>query len=384
MISLNEPKFDENDKKAIKECIESGWVSSVGKNIEKFENRISNYTKSPYAIACINGTSALHISMVLSGVASNTEVITPSLTFIATINAIKYSGANPIFMDSDHSYCINVNKTIEFIKNNTIIKKINNKEICFNKKTNKIIKALIIVNVFGNATKLDELVNLCKSYNISLIEDATESLGTIYTKGKYKNKHCGTIGLFGCLSFNGNKIITSGGGGMILTKSKLLAKKARYLINQSKDDPINFIHNNIGYNYRLSNLHASLGLSQFKKIQYILNKKRFIHNLYKKLILKNINYSIMTAPDYCDSNNWLNILIIKNNKIKLKNIIKIMQKNKISVRPLWYPNHLQKPFIKYQNYKIKNTLKLLSSSICLPSSYILTVKEIHKIIKLLP
>lgn len=384
MIALNEPTFDKTDIDIVKKCISSGWVSSAGKNIDKFEKKISDYTGSKYAIACINGTSAIHISILLSGAMPGSEIIVPSLTFIATINAIKYSNCEPIFMDSNNNFCLDVDKTIDFIKNHTKIKIKNKKKYCINKKTNKIISAIIPVHVFGNAVRLEKLITICNNYNIKIIEDAAESLGTTYTAGKYKNKHCGTIGTLGCLSFNGNKIITTGGGGIILTNSKTLSEKAKYLINQSKDDPINFIHNNIGYNYRLSNLHASLGLSQLNKINVILNKKKFVYNTYRKLLENKSHYSLMSSPNFCNTNKWLNILLIKNNSINLKDLIDKMLVNKISVRPIWYPNHLQVPYKKNQSFKITNTMKLLKTSICLPSSATLNIKEINKIIDLLP
>ena len=244
MIPLNEPTFDKKDIDIVKKCFSSGWVSSAGKNIDKFEKKISEYTGSKYAIACINGTSAIHISILVSGAIPGSEIIVPSLTFIAIINAIKYSNCDPIFMDSNNNFCLDIDKTIDFIKNHTKIKIKDQKKYCINKKTNKIISAIIPVHVFGNAVRLEKLITICNKYNIKVIEDAAESLGTTYITGKYKNKHCGTIGTLGCLSFNGNKIITTGGGGIILTNSKILAEKSKYLINQSKDDPINFIHNN--------------------------------------------------------------------------------------------------------------------------------------------
>ena len=384
MIPLNEPVFDKEDVKIVNKCISSGWVSSAGKNIEKFENKIAEYTGSRYAVACINGTSAIHISLLVSGVKPNTEIIVPSLTFIATINAIKYSNCDPIFMDSGNDYCLDVNKTIEFINIHTKIKKIGSKKYCINTKTNKIISGIIPVHVFGNAVNLDKLILVCKNNNIKVIEDAAESLGTVYTNGKYKSKHCGTIGDLGCISFNGNKIITSGGGGIILTNNRIFAEKAKYLINQSKDDPINFIHNNVGYNYRLSNLHASLGLSQLKKINLVIKKKKIVYDNYKKLLSNNYNYSLMESQNHCNTNKWLNILLIKNNNIDIKAIISKMLRNNISVRPIWYPNHLQIPYKKNQRFKISNTNKLLKTSLCLPSSSSLSIKDINKIIKLLP
>ena len=288
MISLHEPLFAGNEQKYIKNCLDRGWVSSAGKYVDIFEKKITKFTGAKYAVACINGTSALQVSLKLVGVKKGDEVIVPSLTFIAPVNAIDYNNAKPIFMDCDEYYTIDVNKTVDFINKETrIIKKKvsgNDLTITVNKKTGNRITAIIIVHIFGNASRLDKLVNLCRKKNIALIEDAAESIGTIYTLDKFKKKHTGTIGTVGCLSFNGNKIITTGGGGMILTNSQKIAKKARYLTTQAKDDPIYSIHNEVGYNFRLTNIQAALGLAQLESLSKYIKKKKIIHERYKKKI----------------------------------------------------------------------------------------------------
>ena len=274
MISLHEPSFVGNERKYIKNCLDQGWVSSAGKYVNIFETKIAKYTGAKYAIACINGTSALQISLKLVGVKKSDEVIVSSMTFIAPINAIDYNNAKPIFMDCDEFYNIDVNKTIDFLnkETRTINQKVNGKDLTFtiNKKTGNRIKAIIIVHVFGNAARISRLVNLCKKKNIALVEDAAESIGTFYKLGRYKKKHTGTIGKIGCLSFNGNKIITTGGGGMILTDSGKIAKKAKYLTNQAKDDSIYSVHDEVGYNFRLPNILAALGLAAFPKTWTII------------------------------------------------------------------------------------------------------------------
>ena len=219
MISLHEPLLAGNEWKYVKNCLDQGWVSSAGKFIDIFEKKIAKYTGSKYAVACINGTSALQISLKLTGVKRGDEVIVPSMTFISPINAIHYNGAMPVFMDNDEYYTIDINKTIDFLnkETQTIVRNkfSRNPIVTINKKTGNRIAALIIVHVFGNAAKLDKLVDVCRKKNIALIEDAAESIGTFYLSGKFKNKHTGTVGKIGCLSFNGNKIITTGGeGGM--------------------------------------------------------------------------------------------------------------------------------------------------------------------------
>jgi len=381
MINLHEPLIGGKEWNYIKHCLDIGWVSSAGKYIDIFENKIAKYTKSKYAIACINGTSALQISLKLAGVKDNEEVIVPSMTFIAPINAISYNNAKPIFMDINENYTIDENKTLNFLykETKTIKKKKLKKSSIFtiNKKTGKRISALVVVHVFGNATKLDKLADVCKKKNISLIEDAAESLGTFFKSGKYKNKHTGTIGKIGCLSFNGNKIITAGGGGMILTNDIRIAKKAKYLITQAKDDAIFSVHNEIGYNFRLTNIQAALGLAQFMSLKKYLKKKKLIHKRYKKNINNIKGLKISDAPIFASSNYWLNILEIKKNLSlkKLLKIIKYLWKNGIEVRPLWRPNHLQKQYKGCQKYKLDNVNKFYKNRLCLPSGVQLTSKQ---------
>ena len=381
MISLHEPMFAGNERKYIKNCLDRGWVSSAGKYVDIFEKKIAKYTGAKYAVACINGTSALQVSLKLVGVKKGDEVIVPSMTFIAPVNAINYNNAKPIFMDCDEHYTIDVNKTVDFIneETRTIKKKIsgNNLTITVNNKTGNRITAIIVVHALGNAVKLGKLVNLCRKKNIALIEDAAESIGTFYTLNRFKEKHTGTIGTIGCLSFNGNKIITTGGGGMILTKSRKIAKEAKYLTTQAKDDPIYSIHNEVGYNFRLTNIQAALGLAQLESLSKYIKKKKIIHERYKKKINKIKGLFISNTSHYARCNYWLNILEIYNNtsKKKLSKIIKYLSKNGIEVKPLWHPNHLQKKYKNCQTYKLDNVNNIYQNRLCLPSSPQLTMKQ---------
>ena len=374
MINLHSPSINKDAINYLKKCVKTGWVSTGGNLVTQFEKKIENITGSKYAIACNSGTSALHISLKLAGVQSGDEVIVPSLTFVATINAILYNSCSPIFMDSDNFYNIDEDKTIEFLKKNTI----KMKNFTYNKKTRKKISAILITHVWGNAANLNKLLKECKKRKIIIVEDASESLGTRYKKN---NRHTGTLGLLGVLSFNANKIITTGSGGAILTSNPVLAKRARYLTTQAKDDPIYFVHNDIGYNYRMSNISAALGLSQIKQIKFFLKKKKLIREFYFSRLEKVKNLQLAKTPEYSKNNNWLNILKI-NNKFKYSRdrLINNMIKNNISVRPVWKLNHLQKPFKKFQQYKIKNAINLVKYSLCLPSSPSLTKRELKKII----
>ena len=381
MIPLSVPNLKGNESKYLRRCVKTEFVSSVGQFVKLFEKKISKFTKSKYSVACTSGTGSIHLALKVIGCEQNDEVIVPTITFAATVNPIVYEKARPIFMDCDKYYTIDVDKTVDFLnkKTRTIKKKIsgNNLSITINKKTGNRIAAIIAVHIFGNAVKLDKLFGICKKKNITLIEDAAESLGTFYKSGKFKKRHTGTIGAVGCLSFNGNKIITSGGGGMILTNNWQIAKKARYLTTQAKDDPIYSIHNEVGYNFRLTNIHAALGVAQLETISKYIKKKKIIHERYKKKINKIKDLFVSNTSHYAKCNYWLNILEIKKNlsKKKLSKIIKYLDKSGIEVRPFWHPNHLQKKYKNCQKYKLDNVNKVYQNRLCLPSSPQLTAKQ---------
>ena len=270
MIPLSVPNISGKEWEYVKECLDTEWVSSAGKYVDKFESDVAKYVNSKYAVACTNGTSALQVSLRLVGVEANTEVIVPSLTFVAPVNAIVYNNASPVFMDVDEYYNIDIFKTINFIENETQYKN----GYSYNKMTKKRISALLPIHMWGNAVNLEDLIPICEERNISIIEDASESLGSYYIEGKYKNQFTGSVGKLGCLSFNGNKIITTGGGGMILTNDKTLAEKAKYLTTQAKDDPVRYFHNDIGYNFRLTNVQAAIGVAQLKQLKKFLKEKK--------------------------------------------------------------------------------------------------------------
>ena len=379
-ISLHEPVFNGNELKYLSQCIKSTWVSTSGYFISKFESKIASYLNVKNAIACNSGTASLHVSLLVCGVKRNDEVIVPTITFIAPINAVRYVGADPIFMDSDEYFNLDEDKTIEFIKNCTVFKKGNT----INLKTKKIIRAIILVHTFGNPCKIKKLKSLCKKRCIKIIEDASESLGSKYNKSYLKNQFTGTIGDIGCISFNGNKIITAGAGGMIVTNNNIFAKKIRYLIKQAKDNDFEYIHNEIGYNYSQTNVQAAIGLAQFEKLDKILKWKKSIHNSYSRLLKDNKNFTIYSTPSYSESNYWLNILRIESlKKIDKIKLMKLLIKNGIYVRPIWQLNHLQKEYKLCQNYKITNALALLDRSICLPSSYNLKKNDLKRIVSII-
>ncbi len=379
-IPLSVPSLKGNELKYVKNCVDTEWVSSAGKYVVKFENEIASYTKSKYAIACVNGTAALQVSLRLAGVVKGDEVIVPTLTFIAPINAVIYNNAHPVFMDADNYYNIDVEKTIDFIENETFFKNGNS----FNKRTNRRVSAIIPVHVWGNACNLEDLINICNSRNISIVEDASESLGTVYNHGKLKNSHTGSVGRLGCISFNGNKIITTGGGGMIITNDKKLAEKAAYLTTQAKNDPIRYVHDEVGYNFRLTNIQAALGVAQLENMANYLVKKNSIFNFYKDALDKIEGISIACSPRYASNNHWLNILKIEQNyPLDREKLMRRLEKSNIQSRPVWALNHLQKPFKKFQNFKIDNASSLVEESLCIPSSVNLLDEDLIRIMSVL-
>lgn len=381
MIALSEPFINGNEWKYIKECLDSNWVSSAGKFVGAFEDKICEFTGVKHAIACINGTSALHISLIVAGVVANDEVIVPTLTFIAPVNAIKYVNADPVFMDCDNYYNIDVQKVARFLENETYIKD----GFTYNKKTFKRISAIIPVHVFGNAVQMESLQQLCNQYNIAMIEDATEALGTWYTSGSLAGKHAGTTGVLGCLSFNGNKIITTGAGGMILTNDSGLAERCKYLTTQAKDDPINYIHESVGYNYRMSNIQAAFGLAQLEQLPSFLDRKKQNYNVYKSKLQQYKDIKIKDVPAYAANNYWMYALML-NGKIGKRGfgpLIKTLEENGIQTRPVWQLNHLQTPYLKYQAYEISNALDLRNRTLNIPCSVGLTNDEIDHVVTVL-
>ena len=326
-IPLHEPRFIGNEKKYLNECIDSTFVSSVGKFVDEFEEMVARFSGAKYAVATSNGTSALHIGLKLVGVDGSCEVITQPLTFIATVNAISYCNAKPIFVDVDRETLgLSPSKLKEFLEEFTIL---NENGECINKSTNKIIKACIPMHTFGHPCKIDEIVEICDSYNIAVVEDAAESLGSYY-----KGKHTGSFGKVGVFSFNGNKIITAGGGGMLVTDDEQLAKKAKHITTTSKvPHPYEYTHDEIGYNYRLTNLAAALGVAQMENIQLFIDKQRYLAKKYE-VFFKDTNIDFIKEPKDSKSNYWLNTVILKDRQTR-DEFLKYTNDNGIMVRPIW-------------------------------------------------
>jgi UDP-N-acetylbacillosamine transaminase len=327
-IPLHEPRFIGREKALVSEAIDSTFVSSVGKFVDQFEEDLSNYTKSEKSIAVVNGTSGLHLALHMSGVTKGDLVITQAMTFVATCNAIKYCHADPIFIDVDletMGLCpIALNK---WLCENAII---DNSGTCINLSDKRKIKACIPMHTFGHPAKIDDILVICNDWGIALIEDAAESLGSIY-----KNKHTGTFGIMGVLSFNGNKIITTGGGGAILCGSELY-KKGKHLSTTAKvPDNIHFFHDKVGFNYRMPNLNAALGCAQLESLEVFIAKKRQLAKDYISTF-KDTEINFFEEPKDCRSNFWLNTIICVD-KMHRDSILNITNKHNIMTRPLWTP-----------------------------------------------
>lgn len=325
-IPLHAPVFPGNEKKYVNDCIDSTYVSSVGEYVTKFEKLICDFTGVKFAIATTNGTSALHMSLILAGVERDTEVITQALTFVATTNAIAYLGAHPSFIDSSVDNLGMCPKSLaQFFDEHVEMRD----GFAFNKVTNRRIRACVPMHVFGNPVDTDSLVSICDKYNVTLIEDAAESLGSYY-----KNEHTGLKGKMSTLSFNGNKIITCGGGGMIITNDEVIAKRAKHLTTTAKRPHAwEFYHDEVGYNYRLPNLNAAVACAQMESLPSFINNKRETAELYKSFFSAS-NIKFLSESAQCKSNYWLNALQIKN-RAERDLFLEITNKSGVMTRPLW-------------------------------------------------
>jgi len=359
-IPLHEPRFIGNEKKYLNDCIDSTFVSSVGKYVDQFEKEFASKVGSKYAIATVNGTAALHISLILADVKKEDEVITQPLTFIATCNAISYIGAKPIFVDVDlDTMCLSPESLKNFLENNCEL--IENK--CINKTTGKIIKACVPMHTFGHPCKIDEIKKICDDWNIPLVEDAAESLGSYY-----KEKHTGTFGKVGAFSFNGNKIITSGGGGVIVTDDEALAKKAKHLTTTAKvPHPFEYVHDEIGFNYRMPNLNAALLVAQLEQLDEFVENKKELALKYDEFFKSIDNIDFIKESENSSSNYWLQAVILKDIKTR-DEFLEFTNKNGVMTRPIWKLMNELKMFKDAQSADLKNAKYLEERVVNIPSS----------------
>ncbi|OQY05514.1 MAG: aminotransferase DegT [Bacteroidetes bacterium 4572_117] len=361
-IPLHEPRFWGNEKKYVADCIDSTFVSSVGKYVDRFEQMVAEYSGAKYAIATVNGTAALHIALLLAGVKNNDEVITQPLTFIATANAINYCNAKSVFVDVDkENMGLSAEKLIEFLNEFAEMK---DDGFCYNKTSKRRIKACVPMHTFGHPVKIDEIKKVCDKYNIVLIEDSAESPGS-----KYKGKHTGTFGELGILSFNGNKTITTGGGGMILTDNEDLAKLAKHITTTGKiPHKWEYVHDMTAYNYRMPNLNAALGCAQLEQLDDFIDKKRKLFDLYGDFF-KNSEIHLFKEPENCFSNYWLQTVILQDRAERDKFLAYTNSKG-IMTRPIWQLLNKSEMYSNAQCADLSNSQWFEDRAVNIPSSVI--------------
>ncbi|WP_115642378.1 LegC family aminotransferase [Clostridium putrefaciens] len=379
-IPLSVPNLNGKELEYVTHAVKTEWVSTGGPYVNEFENKVAEYVKCKGAVSCQNGTSGLHIALQVCGVSKDDEVIVPTLTFIAAVNPVKYIGAEPIFMDCDDSLCMDPDKLLEFCEEQCSF--INGRLI--NNKTKKIIKALIVVHVFGNMANMEKIMEVAEKYNLKVIEDATEAIGTYYTSGKYEGKYAGTIGIIGVYSFNGNKIITTGGGGMIVSDNEELLKKAKHLTTQAKSDELYYTHDEIGYNYRMTNLQAALGLAQLEQLEIFIKTKEENYKLYKERIQDIPGLEILNFKEEIRSNYWFyGLNCSEQYPMNIDEIIKYLSTKDIQTRPIWGLINEQKPYLNNQAFKIEKAKFYLKHIINIPCSSNLTKDDVLYVIECL-
>lgn len=360
--ALHEPTFEGNEWEYLKDCLDSTYVSSVGKYVDQFERDLSEYTGSNYAISVVNGTSALHISLKIAGVVQNDEVLIPALTFVATANAVVYCGAIPHFVDSEESTLgIDPIKLEEYLQEIAFLQS----GLCINKSTGRVIRAIVVMHALGHPSNLEGLINLASKFNMKLIEDSAESIGSLY-----KGAHTGTFGLLGILSFNGNKTITTGGGGAILTNDRDLARRAKHLTTTAKiPHAWEFDHDEIAFNYRMPNINAALGCGQLEQLPSKLAAKRKLYELYSEAFKTVEGLTLVTEPKDSISNYWLQAFLLKPDYSKFRDEILLATNNlSISTRPAWKLLNTLNQFSRYPTMDTETSESMFSRLICMPSS----------------
>jgi|KBSMisStandDraft_5_1062788.scaffolds.fasta_scaffold02775_11 perosamine synthetase len=333
-VPLSVPVIRGNEWEYVKECLDTGWVSSVGSYVERFEQMVAAQAGTRYAVATVNGTSALHISLLVAGVRPDDEVLVSTLTFIAPVNAIRYAGAWPVFIDAEPAYWqMDPSRVLHFVESQC---EWSNNELR-NRHTGRRVSAIVPVHILGHPVDIEPILTIARKYGLKVIEDSTEALGATS-----RGKSPGSFGEIGCFSFNGNKIITTGGGGMIVTDREDLAKKAKYLTTQAKDDPIEYIHGEVGFNYRLVNVLAAIGCAQMEQLPGYVAKKRSIAARYQQGLAGIPGLTAMREASWAESTYWMYTVLIDPSKfgIDSRQLLKILESQKIQTRPLWQPIHL--------------------------------------------
>jgi len=371
MIALSEPNLSGNEWKYIKECLDTNWVSSVGKFVNQFESVVAEYCGAGYAVATSNGTTALHLSLLIAGAKPGDLIIAPNITFVASINAIKYVQADPVLIDiTPDTWQMNLDLVEEFLRKECS----SAKNTYVHKATGRVVRGIMPVHVLGNLCDMDRLMKLASEFNLFVVEDATESLGS-----SFKGKAAGTFGAMGCLSFNGNKIITTGGGGMIITNDEQLAKKAKHLTTQAKADPNEYYHDEVGYNYRLVNILAAMGVAQMEQLPGFIERKKEIASFYNRELGKIPAFTPQKISAGVESNHWLYTAKVKQQPA----LRKFLRDNDVDARPFWVPMN-QLPAYKDAIYfhKTNTSQQVYEECLSLPCSTHITEDDLSKVASL--
>ncbi|MDR1695381.1 MAG: LegC family aminotransferase [Endomicrobium sp.] len=379
-IPLSVPNIKGNELKYVTNAIKTEWVSTAGADIKTFEENFAKYLNVPYSCAVQSGTAGLHLCLRHFGISQGDIVLVPSLTFIATVNPVIYQNAEPVFFDCDDNMCLDPVQVEKYLSEECSF----DGEKTFEKNSKKQVKAVMPVHIFGDTCDMDKIMQLAEKYKLIVIEDATESLGTKFISENYKGKYTGTAGHAGVFSFNGNKIITTGGGGMVVSNDEFCIKHIKYLSQQAKDDDVYFINNEVGYNYRMTNIQAALGIAQLEQLDSFIEIKKNNHKLYGKLLKnsKGVEFVNFHAADY--ANYWFYSLKIKSGDISVRDkFIKYMSENKVQVRPLWKLNHTQKPFLHFKKTDCSNAEKFYKQIVNIPCSSNLSEEDVERVCSLI-
>lgn len=374
MIPLSIPKIEGNESKYVLDCLTTGWISSAGSYVTQFEEMVAEYAGAKYGVACMNGTVGLHIAQVLLGVTEDDHVIAPNITFIATLNAIKYTGASPILIDVDaDNWQMDLDLLEKYLQENTESKTSNNGTFSFDKSTGKRIRAIMPVHVLGNIGDMKRMVEIAEKYHLDIIEDAAEALGSTSD-----NKHAGTFGKIGVFSFNGNKIISTGGGGVIVTDDEDIAKRARHLTTQAKVSAMDYIHDEIGYNYRLVNVLAAIGVAQMETFPETLAAKKTMDAFYREHLAGVGDIKFQAIPEETDPNCWLFTFSTS----RMRELLEYLNANGVQSRPFWMPMN-QLAMFKEDIYITKTDVSasVYADSISIPSSVGITEGELEIVVK---
>ena len=374
-IPLSVPHLAGREWEYVKQCLDSNWVSSAGPFVERFESALADYVGTEHAVAIVNGTAALHIALLVSGVEPDDEVLIPALSFIAPANAIRYANAWPVFMDVEPDYWqLDAQKLTEFLHNECLWR---DGELR-NKTTGRSVRAILPVHILGHPCDMDPIIEVARKFDLKIVEDATESLGA-----KYKETKVGNLTDIACFSFNGNKVITTGGGGMIVTNDDRLADKARYLTTQAKDDPVEYVHNEIGYNYRLTNIQAALGCAQMENLDGFVARKRSIAAKYEQAFQRVAGLTLPKEATWAHSSFWLyTVRVLPDHYgIDSRQLMSTLRVCGIQARPLWQPLHLSNAHKRSQQYRIEVAETINREALSLPSSVGLTDEEQDRVIE---